>query len=56
MNQIFKVIWNQATQSWVAVSELQRAKGKTMQVRQHWLYWLELVPCWELMMLWLLYL
>lgn len=29
MNKIFKVIWNAATQSWVAVSELQKAKGKT---------------------------
>ncbi|MGQ0287261.1 ESPR domain-containing protein [Pasteurellaceae bacterium 22721_9_1] len=29
MNNIFKVIWNHATQSWVAVSELSRAKGKT---------------------------
>ena len=29
MNQIFRVIWNHATQSWVAVSELTSAKGKT---------------------------
>ncbi|MGQ0287259.1 YadA-like family protein [Pasteurellaceae bacterium 22721_9_1] len=29
MNKIFRVIWNHATQSWVAVSELQSAKGKT---------------------------
>ncbi|BFU60275.1 ESPR-type extended signal peptide-containing protein [Rodentibacter abscessus] len=29
MNKIFKVIWNHATQTWVAVSELNRAKGKT---------------------------
>lgn len=29
MNKIFKVIWNHATQSWVAVSELQRTRGKT---------------------------
>ena len=29
MNQIFRVIWNHATQSWVAVSELSSAKGKT---------------------------
>ena len=29
MNQIFRVIWNHATQSWVAVSELASAKGKT---------------------------
>ena len=29
MNKIFKVIWNHATQSWVATSELSRSKGKT---------------------------
>ncbi|RPE83813.1 trimeric autotransporter adhesin [Vespertiliibacter pulmonis] len=29
MNKIFRVIWNHATQSWVAVSEVSRAKGKT---------------------------
>ncbi|MDO4697671.1 MAG: YadA-like family protein [Pasteurellaceae bacterium] len=29
MNQIFKVIWNHATQTWMAVSELSHAKGKT---------------------------
>ena len=29
MNKIFRVIWNHATQSWVAVSELTSAKGKT---------------------------
>ncbi|MBV6540152.1 YadA-like family protein [Ursidibacter maritimus] len=29
MNKIFKVIWNHATQSWVAVSELSKAHGKT---------------------------
>ncbi|WP_373100587.1 MULTISPECIES: ESPR-type extended signal peptide-containing protein [Pasteurellaceae] len=29
MNKIFKVIWNHATQTWVAVSELDKAKGKT---------------------------
>lgn len=28
MNKIFKVIWNQATQSWVAVSELTKANKK----------------------------
>ena len=28
MNKIFRVIWNHATQSWVAVSELASAKGK----------------------------
>ena len=29
MNHIYKVIWNTITQTWVAVSELCRAKGKT---------------------------
>ena len=29
MNKVFRVIWNHATQSWVAVSELSRAKGKS---------------------------
>ena len=29
MNQIFRVIWNNATQSWIAVSELASARGKT---------------------------
>ena len=29
MNKIFRVIWNHTTQSWVAVSELTSAKGKT---------------------------
>ena len=29
MNHIYKVIWNTVTQTWVAVSELSRAKGKT---------------------------
>ncbi|MGX2951415.1 ESPR-type extended signal peptide-containing protein, partial [Ursidibacter sp. B-7004-1] len=29
MNKIFRVIWNHTTQSWVAVSELSRARGKT---------------------------
>ena len=29
MNKIFKVIWNHATQSWVATSELSRTKGKS---------------------------
>ena len=29
MNKIFRVIWNHVTQSWVAVSELTSAKGKT---------------------------
>ncbi|OOF58832.1 YadA-like family protein [Rodentibacter myodis] len=35
MNKIFKVIWNHATQSWVAVSELQKAKGKTKSRTGH---------------------
>ncbi|OOF36579.1 YadA-like family protein [Rodentibacter heidelbergensis] len=29
MNKTFKVIWNHAAQNWVAVSELNKAKGKT---------------------------
>ena len=29
MNQIFRVIWNHATQSWIAVSELTKAHKKT---------------------------
>ena len=29
MNHIYKVIWNTITQTWVAVSEISRAKGKT---------------------------
>ena len=29
MNKVFKVIWNHATQTWVAVSEFSKAKGKT---------------------------
>ena len=29
MNKVFRVIWNHATQAWVAVSELAKAKGKT---------------------------
>ncbi|MDY4478832.1 MAG: ESPR domain-containing protein [[Pasteurella] aerogenes] len=33
MNNIFKTIWNHATQSWVATSELSRAKGKTKSVK-----------------------
>ncbi|WP_159991580.1 ESPR-type extended signal peptide-containing protein [Pelistega ratti] len=32
MNKIFKVIWNHATQSWVAVSELNKTRGKTKAV------------------------
>ena len=33
MNNIFKVIWNQATQSWTAVSELGKAHKKTKSVQ-----------------------
>ena len=33
MNHIYKVIWNTITQTWVAVSELSRAKGKQNQVK-----------------------
>ncbi|WP_424409031.1 YadA-like family protein [Pasteurella sp. PK-2025] len=29
MNKIFKIVWSQATQTWVAVSELGSTKGKT---------------------------
>ncbi|WGE31418.1 YadA-like family protein [Actinobacillus genomosp. 2] len=29
MNKIFKVIWDHSSQTWVAVSELSKAKGKT---------------------------
>ena len=29
MNKVFRVIWNHATQAWVAVSELAKAKGKS---------------------------
>ena len=29
MNKVFKVIWNHATQTWTAISELGHAKGKT---------------------------
>ena len=29
MNKIFRVVWSHAAQSWVAVSELTSAKGKT---------------------------
>jgi peptidase propeptide and YPEB domain protein len=28
MNKIFRIVWNQATQSWVAVSELTKAHKK----------------------------
>ncbi|USZ14040.1 YadA-like family protein [Moraxella sp. FZFQ2102] len=33
MNKAFKVIWNHATQSWTAVSEIARSKGKTKSVK-----------------------
>ncbi len=33
MNKAFKVIWNHATQTWVAASEVARAKGKTKSVK-----------------------
>ena len=29
MNKIFRIVWNQATQAWVAVSELTKAHKKT---------------------------
>ncbi|WP_294033997.1 ESPR-type extended signal peptide-containing protein, partial [uncultured Moraxella sp.] len=29
MNKVYKVIWNHATQTWVAVSEIAQARGKT---------------------------
>ena len=29
MNKVFRVVWHHATQSWIAVSELSRQKGKT---------------------------
>ena len=29
MNKVFRVVWHQATQSWIAVSELSRQQGKT---------------------------
>ncbi|MBN6064921.1 YadA-like family protein [Aggregatibacter actinomycetemcomitans] len=29
MNKVFRVVWHQATQSWIAVSELSRQKSKT---------------------------
>lgn len=28
MNKVFKVIWNHATQTWTAVSEISHAHGK----------------------------
>ena len=33
MNNIFKVIWNHATQTWTAVGELVSAKGKSKSVK-----------------------
>lgn len=33
MNNIFKVIWNHATQTWTAVGELASAKGKSKSVK-----------------------
>ena len=33
MNNIFKVIWNHATQAWTAVGELAAAKGKSKSVK-----------------------
>ena len=33
MNNIFKVIWNHATQTWIAVGELASAKGKSKSVK-----------------------
>ncbi|WP_324682268.1 YadA-like family protein [Bibersteinia trehalosi] len=34
MNKIFKVIWNSATQTWVVVSELGKAKGKKSKLNK----------------------
>ena len=33
MNNIFKVIWNHATQTWTAVGELASAKGKSKSIK-----------------------
>ena len=33
MNNIFKVIWNRATQTWTAVGELASAKGKSKSIK-----------------------
>lgn len=30
MNKIFKTVWNEATQSWMAVSELAKTQGKSV--------------------------
>ena len=45
MNKIFRVIWNHATQSWVAVSELASVKGKTKSKTISKLASLLLVTC-----------
>lgn len=34
MNTIYRIIWNAATQSWVAVSELSRSNGKSKSLRR----------------------
>ena len=34
MNQIFKIIWHRASQSWVAVSELTHSHGKASSVNK----------------------
>ncbi|MDU3502013.1 MULTISPECIES: ESPR-type extended signal peptide-containing protein [Haemophilus] len=49
MNKIFRVIWNHATQSWVAVSELASAKGKTKSKTISKLVAVSLVTCSSLM-------
>ncbi|OOS22955.1 ESPR-type extended signal peptide-containing protein [Moraxella pluranimalium] len=33
MNKVYKVIWNHATRTWVAASEIARSKGKTKSVK-----------------------
>ncbi|WP_118785491.1 ESPR domain-containing protein [Haemophilus haemolyticus] len=33
MNNIFKVIWHHATQTWMAVSELASTKGKSKSIK-----------------------
>lgn len=33
MNNIFKVVWNHATQTWTAVGELASAKGKSKSIK-----------------------
>ena len=38
MNKIFKVIWNHATQTWQAVSELGRANGKCQSQKNNEIY------------------